>query len=222
MKESDMSIRILLADDHKIVRDGLRALLKNQSGMEVIAEAGDGRSTVQMVQELLPNVVIMDIAMPDMNGIEATRQITATAPNVKIVALSMHSDKRFVAEMLKAGASGYLLKDCAFEELDNAIRAVIANRIYLSPKLADIIIKDYTRLFPKTEFSVFSILTLREREVLQLLAEGKTTKEISSSLQISAKTVETYRKQLMDKLDIHSIAELTKYAVREGLTSLDI
>jgi two-component system response regulator NreC len=222
MKESDMSIRILLADDHKIVRDGLRALLKNQSGMEVIAEAGDGRSTVQMVQELLPNVVIMDIAMPDMNGIEATRQITATAPNVKIVALSMHSDKRFVAEMLKAGASGYLLKDCAFEELDNAIRAVIANRIYLSPKLADIIIKDYTRLFPKTEFSVFSILTFREREVLQLLAEGKTTKEISSSLQISAKTVETYRKQLMDKLDIHSIAELTKYAVREGLTSLDI
>jgi two-component system response regulator NreC len=222
MKESDMSIRILLADDHKIVRDGLRALLKNQSGMEVIAEAGDGRSTVQMVQELLPNVVIMDIAMPDMNGIEATRQITATAPNVKIVALSMHSDKRFVAEMLKAGASGYLLKDCAFEELDNAIRAVIANRIYLSPKLADIIIKDYTRLFPKTEFSVFSILTFREREVLQLLAEGKTTKEISSSLNISAKTVETYRKQLMDKLDIHSIAKLTKYAVREGLTSLDI
>ena len=217
-----MSIRILLADDHKIVRDGLRALIEKQSGMEVIAEAGDGRSTVQMVQELLPNLVIMDIAMPDMNGIEATRQITATAPNVKIVALSMHSDKRFVAEMLKAGASGYLLKDCAFEELDNAIRAVIANRTYLSPKIADIIIKDYTRLFPKTEFSVFSILTLREREVLQLLAEGKTTKEISSSLNISAKTVETYRKQIMDKLDIHSIAELTKYAVREGLTSLDI
>jgi len=222
MKESDMSIRILLADDHKIVRDGLRALIEKQSGMEVIAEAGDGRSTVQMVQELLPNLVIMDIAMPDMNGIEATRQITATAPNIKIVALSMHSDKRFVAEMLKAGASGYLLKDCAFEELDNAIRAVIANRTYLSPKIADIIIKDYTRLFPKTEFSVFSILTLREREVLQLLAEGKTTKEISSSLNISAKTVETYRKQIMDKLDIHSIAELTKYAVREGLTSLDI
>jgi len=216
-----MSIRILLADDHKIVRDGLRALIEKQSGMEVIAEAGDGRSTVQMVQELLPNVVIMDIAMPDMNGIEATRQITATAPNVKIVALSMHSDKRFVAEMLKAGASGYLLKDCAFEELDNAMRAVIANRTYLSPKIADIIIKDYTRLFPKTEFSVFSILTLREREVLQLLAEGKTTKEISSSLNISAKTVETYRKQIMDKLDIHSIAELTKYAVREGLTSLE-
>lgn len=217
-----MSIKILLADDHKIVRDGLRALIEKQSGMEVIAEAGDGRSTVQLVQELLPNVVIMDIAMPDMNGIEATRQITATAPNVKIVALSMHSDKRFVAEMLKAGASGYLLKDCAFEELDNAIRAVIANRTYLSPKIADIIIKDYTRLFPKTEFSVFSILTLREREVLQLLAEGKKTKGISSSLNISAKTVETYRKQLMDKLDIHSIAELTKYAIREGLTSLDI
>jgi DNA-binding NarL/FixJ family response regulator len=222
MKESDMSIRILLVDDHKIVRAGLRALIEKQSGMEVIAEAGDGRSAVQMVQELLPNVVIMDIAMPDMNGIESTRQITATAPNVKIVALSMHSDKRFVAEMLKAGAAGYMLKDCAFEELANAIRSVIANRTYLSPKIADIIIKDYTRLFPKTEFSVFSILTLREREVLQLLAEGKTTKEISSSLNISAKTVETYRKQIMDKLDIHSIAELTKYAIREGLTSLDI
>ncbi len=217
-----MSIRILLADDHKIVRDGLRALLKNQSGMEVIAEAGDGRSTVQMAQELLPNVVIMDIAMPDMNGIEATRRIIAEAPGTKVVALSMHSDRQFVIGMLKAGASGYLLKDCAFEELDNAIHAVIANRTYLSPKLADIIIKDYTRLFPKTEFSVFSILTLREREVLQLLAEGKTTKEISSSLNISTKTVETYRKQLMDKLDIHSIAELTKYAIREGLTSLDI
>jgi two-component system response regulator NreC len=222
MKESDMSIRILLADDHKIVRAGLRALIEKQSGMEVIAEAGDGRSAVQMVQELLPNVVIMDIAMPDMNGIEATRQITATAPNVKIVALSMHSDKRFVAEMLKAGAAGYMLKDCAFEELANAIRSVITNRTYLSPKIADIIIKDYTRLFPNTEFSVFSILTLREREVLQLLAEGKTTKEISSSLQISVKTVETYRKQIMDKLDIYSIAELTKYAIREGLTSLDI
>jgi two-component system response regulator NreC len=160
--------------------------------------------------------------MPDLNGIEATRQITALDPNVKIVALSMHSDKRFVVQMLKAGAAGYILKDCAFEELADAIRSVIANRTYLSPKLADIIIKDYTRLFPKTEFSVFSSLTLREREVLQLLAEGKTTKEISSSLQISVKTVETYRKQLMDKLDIHSIAELTKYAVREGLTSIDI
>jgi two-component system response regulator NreC len=217
-----MSIRILLADDHKILRDGLRALLEKQSGMEVIAEAGDGRTTVQLVRELLPNVVIMDIAMPDLNGIEATRQITALDPNVKIVALSMHSDKRFVVQMLKAGAAGYILKDCAFEELADAIRSVIANRTYLSPKLADIIIKDYTRLFPKTEFSVFSSLTLREREVLQLLAEGKTTKEISSSLQISVKTVETYRKQLMDKLDIHSIAELTKYAVREGLTSIDI
>lgn len=217
-----MSIRILLADDHKIVRDGLRALLKNQSGMEVIAEAGDGRSTVQMVQELLPNVVIMDIAMPDMNGIEATRRIIEEVPTVKVIALSMHSDKRFVVEMLQAGAAGYMLKDCAFEELANAICSVIANRIYLSPKIANIIIKDYTRLFPKTEFAVFSILTLREREVLQLLAEGKTTREISSSLQISVKTVETYRKQIMDKLDIHSIAELTKYAVREGLTSLDV
>jgi len=216
-----MSIRILLADDHKIVRDGLRALLENQSGMEVIAEAGDGRTTVQMVQELLPDVVIMDIAMPDMNGIETTRQIIAKAPGVKVVGLSMHSDRRFVMEMLKAGAKGYLLKDCAFEELANAIRSVDANRTYLSPKIADIVIKDYAHLLSKEYLSVFSILTAREREVLQLLSEGKTTREIASHLQVSVKTVETYRKKLMDKLNIHSVAELTKYAIREGLTSLD-
>lgn len=216
-----MSIRILLADDHKIVREGLRALLENQSGMEVIAEAGDGRTTVQMVQELLPDVVIIDIAMPDMNGIETTRQIIAKAPGVKVVGLSMHSDRRFVMEMLKAGAKGYLLKDCAFEELANAIRSVDANRTYLSPKIADIVIKDYAHLLSKENLSVFSILTAREREVLQLLSEGKTTREIASHLQVSVKTVETYRKQIMDKLNIHSVAELTKYAIREGLTSLD-
>jgi DNA-binding NarL/FixJ family response regulator len=216
-----MSIRILLADDHKIVRDGLRALLEKQSGMEVIAEAGNGRTTVQIVQELLPDVVIIDIAMPDMNGIEATRQITAIAPDVKVIALSMHYDRRFVVEMLRAGAAGYMLKDCAFEELANAIRSVTAYRTYLSPEIADIVIKDYAHLLSKKELSVFSILTNREREVLQLLSEGKRTKEISSSLNISVKTVETYRQQIMDKLNIHSIAELTKYAIREGLTTLE-
>ncbi|MEW6214862.1 MAG: response regulator transcription factor, partial [Nitrospirota bacterium] len=146
-----MSIRILLADDHKIVLDGLHALLEKQPGMEVVAEAEDGRKTVQLVQKLLPDVVIMDIAMPDLNGIEATRQIVAETPNVKVVALSMHSDRRFVVEMFKAGALGYLLKDCAFEELANAIRSVVANRLYLSPKIADIVVKDYIRLSLKTE-----------------------------------------------------------------------
>jgi len=217
-----MSIKILIADDHKIFREGLRALIEKQPGMEVIEEVENGRKAVQLVRDLLPDVIIMDIAMPNLNGIEATRQIVSKIPNVKVIALSMHSDKRFVVEMLKAGASGYLLKDCAFEELAHAIRAVSTNRTYLSPKITDIMIKDYVRLFPKTKLSVSSILTPRQREVLQLLSEGKTTNQIAQDLQVSVKTVETYRQQIMEKLDIHSIAELTKYAIREGLTSVEI
>jgi DNA-binding NarL/FixJ family response regulator len=216
-----VNIGILLADDHKIVREGIKALIEKQTDMEVIAETEDGRTTVQLALQLLPDVVIMDVGMPDMNGIEATRQIIANAPNIKIIALSMHSDRRFVAEMLKAGASGYLLKDCAFEELINAIHAVIANHTYLSPAIFDSVIKDYSHILSKEDLSVFSILTTREREVLQLLSEGKTTKEIASHLKISVKTVETYKQKIMNKLDIHSVAELTKYAIREGLTSLD-
>ena len=215
-----MNVRILLADDHKIVREGLRNLIEKQPNMEVAGEAENGRIAVRLVQELLPDIVIMDVAMPDLNGIEATRQILAKRPRVKVVALSMHADKRFVVQMLKAGASGYLLKDCAFEELVYALRAVVANRTYLSPKIADTVIRDYIRLFPKNEFSVFSFLTHRQCEVLQLLSEGKTTSQIASHLQVSVKTVETYRQQIMEKVDIHSIAELTKYAIREGLTSL--
>jgi len=215
-----MNVRILLADDHKIVREGLRNLIEKQPNMEVAGEAENGRIAVRLVQELLPDIVIMDVAMPDLNGIEATRQILAKRPRVKVVALSMHADKRFVVQMLKAGASGYLLKDCAFEELVYALRAVVANRTYLSPKIADTVIRDYIRLFPKNEFSVFSFLTPRQCEVLQLLSEGKTTCQIASHLQVSVKTVETYRQQIMEKVDIHSIAELTKYAIREGLTSL--
>jgi DNA-binding NarL/FixJ family response regulator len=215
-----MSIRILLADDHKIIREGLRSLLEKQPGMEVVGEVENGRDAVKLARELLPDVMIMDYAMPDLNGVEATREIVAIAPGVKVVALSMHSDRRFVVAMLKAGASGYLLKDCAFEELAHALRAVRANRTYLSPKIADLMIKDYVRLFPSTELSVFSLLSSRERQVLQLLSEGKSTKQISADLNVSIKTVETYRQHVMDKLDVHSIAELTKYAVREGLTSL--
>ena len=215
-----MSIRILVVDDHKIFREGLRSLVEKQPGMEVIGEVENGRKAIQLVQELLPDVIIMDIAMPDLNGIEATRQILAKAPSIKVVALSMHSDKRFVVEMLKAGASGFLLKDCAFEELAHAIRAVRTNRTYLSPKIADMMIKDCVRLLPIGELSVFSVLTPRQRQVLQLLSEGKKTSQIALDLQVSVKTVETYRQQIMDKLDIHSIAELTKYAIREGLTSL--
>lgn len=216
-----MNIRIVLADDHKIVREGLRNLIENQTGMEVVAEAGDGRTVVQLVGELLPDVVIMDIAMPGLNGMEATRQIVSKNCGSRVIALSMHSDRRFVAEMLHAGASGYLLKDCAFEELIQAIRSVHDNKMYLSPKISDMVVKDYVRLFPNTEPSSTSILTPREREVLQLLAEGKSTRQIASSLEVSVKTVETFRQQLMEKLDIHTVAELTKYAVREGLTSLE-
>lgn len=215
-----MNIRILLADNHKIVREGLNALIEKQPNMEVIAEAEDGRTTIKLAEELAPDIVIMDVGMPDINGIEATRRIIAESTKIKVIGLSMHSDRRFVVEMLKAGASGYLLKDCAFEELASAIRAVVAHRTYLSPEIADTVIRDYAYLLSKENLSVFSILTAREREVLQLIAEGKSTKEVASHLKLSVKTVETYRKQIMDKLDIHSVAKLTKYAIREGLTSL--
>ncbi len=216
-----MSIKILLADDHKIIREGLRNLIEKQAGFEVIAEAEDGLTAVKKAKKLAPDVVVMDIGMPGLNGIEATRQILADSPQAKIIALSMHSERHFVSEMLKAGASAYLLKDSAFEELVQAIRASRANKIYLSPSIADKVIKDYITHIPGENFSAFSILTKREREILQLIAEGKSTKEIASLLFISIKTIETHRQNIMEKLDLRSVAELTKYAIREGLTSLD-
>jgi DNA-binding NarL/FixJ family response regulator len=215
-----MALKIILADDHKIVRDGLRNLLEKDPGIVVAGEAEDGREALHLVRKLAPDVVIMDIAMPDLNGIEATRQILAETRNVKIVALSMHSDKRFVSEMLKAGASAYLLKDCAFEELTTAIRTIMKGKIYLSPGIAGVVIEDYIRKGSAEAPSAFSILSDREREVLQLMVEGKSTKEIAGHLNVSAKTIETHRANIMTKLDIHTIAELTKYAIREGLTSL--
>jgi len=218
-----MAVKILLADDHKIVRDGLRSLIEKQPNMQVIGEACDGRTTVSFVKELMPNVVIIDIGMPDLNGIEATRQITQENPNVKVIALSMHSDRRFVLRMLEAGASGYLLKDSAFDELSLAINTVVGGKIYLSPAIAGIVVEDFVRHSPSNATGPVAIdLTPREREVLQLLAEGKSTKQIASHLNVSVKTVETHRRQVMEKLDIHSVAELTKYAVREGLTSLEM
>lgn len=197
-------------------------LIERQPDMKVVAEAENGRKAVRLVRELSPEVVVMDIGMPDLNGIEATRQILAHNPEVKVIALSMHSAKRFVVEMLKAGASGYLLKDCAFEELALAIRTVIADKVYVSPGINDMMIKEYVHTLSKKEFSVASIFTPRERQVLQLLTEGKTTKQIALSLKVSVKTIETYRQQIMHKLNLNSIAELTKYAIREGITSLEI
>lgn len=216
-----MSIRILLVEDHSIVREGLKALLEKQPDIEVVGQTEDGRKALHMSRELLPDLVIMDVAMPDMNGIEATRLILKETPSTKIIGLSIHSDRRYVVEMLKAGSSGYLLKDCAFEELTNAVHTVMRGNIYLSPQISDIIINEYINLLSKEDASVFSILTTREREVLQFLTEGKKTREIASLLRVSTKTVETYRQQIMDKLAIRNIAELTKYAIREGLTSLD-
>jgi DNA-binding NarL/FixJ family response regulator len=215
-----MSIRVILVDDHQIMLQGLRALLDKQPDMEVIAEAGEGRTALRLARDLSPDVIILDVAMPDLNGIETARMITAEMSDIKVIALSMHSDRRFVIEMLKAGASGYLLKDCALEDLVRAIRVVMANQTYLSPEIAGTVVEEYVRRSPDGDTSAFSILTVREREVLQLLAEGLSTKNIAARLHVSVKTIETHRQHIMEKLDTHSIADLIKYAVREGLTSL--
>ena len=215
-----MKTRILLADDHQIMREGLRALLEQQPGVEVVAEASDGRTAVKLAQDLLPDVAILDIGMPNLNGIEATRRITGEIGGVKVIGLSMHSDKRFVSEMLKAGASGFLLKDCALEELARAIKAVLENKTYLSPGIAGVVIDDYVQHLATNDIAAAPELTGREREVLQLLAEGKSTKQIALGLKVSVKTIETHRQNIMRKLGVYSVAELTKYALREGLTSL--
>lgn len=216
-----MSIRILIADDHQIMRQGLKILLEKEPDMEVVAEAEDGRRTVSLVKELIPHVVVMDVKMPDLNGIEASLQILSELPEVKVVALSMYADRRFVTNMLKAGAHGYLLKDCAFEELAHAIRLAMSNKTYLSPGVAEIVVKDYVTQVTSPSQSVFSVLTPREREVLQLMSEGKRTSQIAELLQISVKTVDTHRQQIMYKLQTRSVADLTKFAIREGLVTLD-
>jgi two-component system response regulator NreC len=217
-----MGIRIIIADDHQILRQGLKTLLAKEPDMEVVAEAEDGRRTLTKVRELRPHVVVMDVKMPDLNGIEATRQILSEFPDVKVIALSMYTDHRFVTNMLKAGAHAYLLKDCAFEELVQAIRLVMNNKTYLSPGVTEMIVKDYVNGSPGPAQTAFSKLTPREREVLQLLAEGKRTNQIAELLYIGVKTVETHRWQIMNKLGIRNLAELTKYAIREGLTSLEV
>ena len=216
-----MSIRVILADDHTIVRHGLSKLIQQQKDLEVIAQAGDGHSTIELTRDLSPDMVIMDIGMPDLNGIDATRQIVHDFPQIKVIGLSMHSGKKYIIEMLKAGASGYLLKDCALEELIIAINTVAEGKIYLSPSITDIVVENYVRKSKKKELSAFSLLSQREREVLQLLAEGNTTKQIGLHLHISPKTVEGHRLRLMEKLKLDSVAQLTKYAIQEGLTSLD-
>jgi DNA-binding NarL/FixJ family response regulator len=216
-----MTIRVLLADDHKIVREGLRSLLEKEPDIEVVAMADNGRMAVQLAGKLMPDVVVIDIAMPDMNGIDATRRIVGDSPEIRVLTLSMHSARRFVTEALSAGAKGYLLKDCASGDLVRAIRMVAGNETYLSPKITELIVKDYMRRLPELSSPAGCILSAREREVLQLIAEGESTKEIAFTLRVSIKTVETHRQQIMKKLNLHSIAELTRYAIREGLTPLD-
>jgi len=216
-----MTIRVLLADDHQIIREGLRSLLTDQKDIEVVAEADNGRSALTFVEKIRPDIVLMDIAMPDINGIEATRQIKAATPDIRILALSMHSDQRFVGDMLRAGASGYLLKDCAGAELVQAIRTVYEGKVYLSPAIAGIVTEGFINPAGAMGVDARQVLTVRELEVVQLLAEGLSTKEVAFKLNVSIKTVETHRKNIFDKLNLSSIAELTKYAIREGLTSLE-
>jgi DNA-binding NarL/FixJ family response regulator len=215
-----MKIRVLLADDHKIVRDGLRALVERCDDMEVVAEAETGREALRLAQKYNPAIVIMDISMPDLNGIDATRQILEEVKGVKVIALSMHSDKQYVDGMLRAGVSGYLLKDCAADELIQCIRIVLSGRICLSPGVTGFLVNEYLQPTKDQVLAARTELSAREREVLQLIAEGRSTKDIANSLHISIKTVETHRKNIMEKANLHTVAELTKYAIRHGLTSI--
>ncbi len=214
-----MSTTILLADDHRIVREGLRTLLSQQPEMEVVGEAADGREAVSQALLLRPGVVVMDIAMPELNGVEATRLILAELPGTRIVALSMYADRRFVAEVLRAGALGYVLKDGAFEELALAIRTTLAGKTYLSPSIAGLVVEELVRKASTPGSPSLASLTPRERQVLKLLAGGKRPREIAQELEISSKTVEVHKQNLMNKLEIHSAAELTRFAIREGLAT---
>lgn len=215
-----MSIEIVLVDDHQLFRDGVRHLLGHQLDMAVLGEAEDGRMAVEMVRKLSPQVVIMDVTMPNLNGIDATRRILAENPKVKVIALSMHGHRRFVQEMLKAGASGYLLKECAFQDLIQAIRTVLADKVFLSPDIARIVMVDYLNPSQTDKKKGISLLTSKEREVLQLIAEGNTNEKTAQILHMSRRTVEKHRARIMNSLKIDNLAELVKFAVREGLTKL--
>lgn len=213
-------IRILLADDHPVVRDGLRALLEREADMTIVAEAADGREAVRLAEEQSPDVVIMDLGMPIMNGIEATRRIVATSPRTAVVILSMHQDESYVLGSLNAGAKGYLLKDSMRKEVIEAIRAVSLGRSFLTRKVAAMLQEDYiTQLRRRGLEDTYELLTDREREVLQLIAEGRTNKEVANVLNISLTTVETHRTHILQKLDLHSVPELILYAVRKGIVS---
>lgn len=216
-----MTIRIVLADDHRMMRDGLAALLRGEPDFDLVGEAPDGQGAIQLARQLEPDVLVTDLAMPGMNGIEAIRRVRSEAQAVQVLCLSVHADDRMVLAGIDAGAAGYVLKDSSFEELAQAIRKVMARQIYLSPSLVRIFVEGYRTRGAPVVASPFSQLTAREREIVQLFSEGHSTAQIAELLHLSAKTVATHRENVLHKLGIDGIAELTRYALREGLSSLD-
>lgn len=217
-------IRILLCDDHQIIREGLKSLLEKQPDMTVVGEGVNGLEAIRLAQEEKPDIVVLDIGMPELNGIAASRRIFEECGKIKVLALSMHSDHHFVTEMLQAGASGYMLKDSAFSELANAIRTIMAGGLYITPRIAAGVLERFTQQTKKKvrrKQQKKIELSQRESEILQMIAEGKSSKDIAQTIHISIKTVETHRQHIMQKLGAHNVASLTKYAIREGLTSLE-
>ncbi len=220
----EREIRILIADDHTIVRQGLKRILEDEPGIEVVGEAVDGRDAVAKAMDLMPDIVLMDLSMPSLHGLEATRQITKRLPKSRVLILSMHKNEGYVLQSLQAGGSGYILKDSASEEVAGAIRSVSRGDSYLSPSISRVVIEDYLRLStPGTEGakSLYDTLTVREREIFQLLAEGLKNQEIAERLHVSVKTVETHRAHIMEKLNLNNIAELVKYSIEIGIVQLD-
>lgn len=214
-----MIIKVLLADDHGLTRVGIRKTLESDPMIQVVAEADNGRDAVRLAQETKPDVALLDIYMPELNGIDAAAQIFEKAPTTKVAFLSMHAEKNYVEKALKSGASGYLLKDCAIGEVIYAVKDIYHGKCYLSSEIVGIVV--HTFHDPNAPTNTIPVLTTREREVLQLVVEGRTSKEIAATIHVSVKTVENYRSQIMEKLNLRSVAELTKYAIREGITSLE-
>lgn len=216
-----MSVRVIVVDDHPTVRRGLRSLIEEESDMAVVGEADNGHAAIEITHQQIPDVLVMDVSMPELNGIEATRRIVAELPSVRVLCLSMHADQKVVAAMLAAGASGYVLKNAAATEFVEAVRVVAASQTYLSPSVASGVVNDYTLFLSGARKPAGPRLTSREREVLQLMAEGHGTADIAGRLTISAKTVATHRQHIMDKLGLYNTAALTKFAIREGITTLE-
>ncbi|MBN2313207.1 MAG: response regulator transcription factor [Sedimentisphaerales bacterium] len=214
-------MKVLIADDHGIVRQGLASLIDKQLNIEVVGEAKDGREALNLARELSPDIIIMDVSMPNLNGADATRLILSENPDIRVIALSMHTEKRIVRDIIQAGAIAYVLKSYMFDELTKALEAAAAGEFYLSPRITGVVLEDYLSQGQREKKSGLVELTVRERQVLQLTAEGKTVKQIARQLHVSPKTADAARRKLMNKLDISSIAELTKYAIREGITSAD-